>query len=256
VQLAAGSAGESSESTQPGPGIQAGDRVRALLVQASAQSFWSRSQPSDQSCSGTSPAASANARNAPSTTGRCAFGNRRMIRAISARRPRVTSAISVAPATVSDTRTVRRSPLLRRRATRPLRTKRSHILVAVDGSTASASARSASRCDPREANTTNARYCASVTSSATVASERAATPTSARLAPRTASTSSSPPRPPASPVRSAKDDSCTTRTLYYAQIVGTEPQAHRSAHAFAVLNASWRGFRCILDCRRMRSLAR
>jgi hypothetical protein len=57
-------------------------------------------------------------------------------------------------------------------------------------------------------------------------------------------------------VRSAKDDSCTARTLYYAQIVRTETRAHRSAHAFAVLNASRRGSRCMLGCRRMGSLAR
>jgi hypothetical protein len=90
-----------------------------------------------------------------------------------------------------ETRTARRSSCARRRVTRRLRTRRSHMRVAVERSTPRAPAKSARRCGPREANSTRNLYCGSVTSSATPASERAATATNARLAPSTPSTSSS-----------------------------------------------------------------
>src|ERR1700735_4755308 len=95
------------------------------------------------------------------------------------------------PAGVSARRTARRSRRSSRRRTRPLRTSRSHNLDAVDGVTASSSASAALLWGPREASTTNDRYCVNVTSSATSASDRAATATSTRLAVSTASTTGS-----------------------------------------------------------------
>ncbi len=95
------------------------------------------------------------------------------------------------PAAVTDTCTARRSARARCRRIRPLRSSRSHIRPAVGGVTSSAAARSPTRCGPREASTTSARYWAIVVSSAAAPSDRVATATRVRLAVSTASTAAS-----------------------------------------------------------------
>ena len=97
---------------------------------------------------------------------------------------------------VSVNRTTRRSADDRSRPIRPLRISRSHIRVPVDGATPSSTAMSATFCGPREASTTSARYWGSVTSESMSASDRAAMPTSARLADSNASTASDGASPP------------------------------------------------------------
>ncbi len=124
---------------------------------------------------GTPPAASANAWNA-AITGSCwACGSTPRSRASSERRQLVTAATRSRRAGVSVIRTVRRSPACRCRRTRPLRTRRSHMRVAVEGFTARAAARSAVPCGRLAASTTRARYCGSLTSSPATARDRAAT---------------------------------------------------------------------------------
>jgi uncharacterized protein len=152
---------------------------------------WWSAKPSAVPGSGGSPAASANARKA-AVTGSCwASGSAPSSRDSSARRRRATSATSSRPVAVSAIRTARRSPAIRLRRTRPLRTSRSHMRVAVDEFTAKAAASSAVPRGPVAASTTSALYCGSVTSSAATDRDRAATATSARLAASTASTRSS-----------------------------------------------------------------
>ena len=87
--------------------------------------------------------------------------------------------------------TDRRSARLRCRRISPLRTSRSPIRPAVDGVTSSAVARSTSRCGPRDASTTSARYWAIVVSSAAAPRDWVATAMSVRLAVSTASTTAS-----------------------------------------------------------------
>jgi hypothetical protein len=108
--------------------------------------------------------------------------------AISARRRPVASSTTTRPAAVTEISTARRSPRARCRRISPLRTSRSHIRPAVDGATSSAPARSTSRCGPRDASTTRARYWAIVVSSAAAPSDCVATAISDRLAVSTAST--------------------------------------------------------------------
>ncbi len=112
-------------------------------------------------------------------------------RRISSRRRRVTSVTSWRPVGESVNRTDLRSSRGRARRISPLASSRSHIRVAVEGSIAKDSTRSTILCGPRDARTTRSRYCGSVTSSPTSASDRAATATSAREALSTASTTSS-----------------------------------------------------------------
>ena len=133
----------------------------------------------------------ANARSAPATSPCTAAGSLAMMPAISSLRRAVASSTTCRPAGVTDTSTARRSARARCRRIRPLRASRSHIRPAVDGVTSSAPARSVSRCGPRDASTTSARYCAIVVSSAAAPSERVATATSDRLAVSTASTAAS-----------------------------------------------------------------
>ena len=92
---------------------------------------------------------------------------------------------------MTDTCTARRSARARCRRIRPLRSSRSHIRPAVGGVTSSAAARSLTRCGPREASTTSARYWAIVVSSAAAPSDMVATATRVRLAVSTASTAAS-----------------------------------------------------------------
>ena len=82
-------------------------------------------------------------------------------------------------------------PLAAPRDEERLRTKRSHSLVAVDGSMPRATARSAGRCGPLEASRTRARYCGIDTSPSCSAKDLAANATSTRLALSTASVKSS-----------------------------------------------------------------
>ena len=143
-----------------------------------------------QSPSGTSPAAFPNRLKARMRLGRSFGSTARTICPISLRRRRVTRSTRRRPLALAARTTTRRSPSSRRRVIRLLPSSRSHIRVAVDGSTPSASARSTGRCGPRVARTTRARYWGSeITSSS--AKDRAATATRTRLAMRTASARSS-----------------------------------------------------------------
>ena len=150
--------------------------------------------------SGISPAARANACRALATAGCCRGGSLPKIPAISARRRAVAWLTTCLPAAVMETCTARRSARARCRRISPLRTSLSHIRPAVEGVTASAAARAAIRCGPREASTTSARYWAIVVSSAAAPSDMVATATSVRLAVSTASTAASSTRCSATPL--------------------------------------------------------
>ena len=77
--------------------------------------------------------------------------------AMSSRRRAVASLTTCRPIAVIETCVARRPAPARCGQISPLRTRMSHIRPAVEGVTASAAARSASRCGPREASTTSAR---------------------------------------------------------------------------------------------------
>ena len=114
-----------------------------------AGSVWC--QPSHHSLSGSSPAVTARERRA-AVTGSCqTSGVVSTIRASSVRRRRVTSCTRYSPAGVSVSRTSRRSVSERSRPMSPLRTRRSHIRVPVEGLTPSSVEMSTTRCGPREA---------------------------------------------------------------------------------------------------------
>ena len=148
-----------------------------------------RCQPSDQSCSGTSPAA-------------CGKRLQRVQRAwrprghppndarISSRRRPLTRRPAPRPSAVNETLTTRRSldpsavdqPLAYEPIAHPGRRRTIHGQRRRQVGHAQRTA---------GGDSIRTRYCASVTSSATVANDRAATATRARLAPKTASTKSS-----------------------------------------------------------------
>jgi hypothetical protein len=102
-----------------------------------------------------------------------------------------------APAGVTNTRTSRRFSATASRLTKPFPTRRSHILVTVEGATPNSAARFWADWGPRLCSTTSVRYWANVTFSFP-ASDRDATATNTRDADSTASVTSSTP-----------EDSCT-----------------------------------------------
>ena len=147
--------------------------------------------PRDQDCSGTSPAATASSLSDAINAARRRGGIPLTTRAISRRRTAVTAAIKPSPLLVMLIVTWRRLAGSTRRVTSRLRTNRSHNRVMDEGATSSSIARSDVRCGPRLASTTNARYCANVTSLGAADNDRAAIATSARDAYTTASVNSS-----------------------------------------------------------------
>jgi hypothetical protein len=185
-----------------GRGLRSRPRVKRAVPpsRTSPCTTRARTQPSSQgvhpsfhasSGNAISPAAPANALSAARSRMRSSRGRRSTIRLTSLRRRAVTARTRARPAGVTVKAISR--PLCRdvARRMKPFATNRSHNRVAVDGCTPRASASSDPPCFPRDANTTNARYCTSVTSSSTIASDRTTTPMSARDASSTASVTAS-----------------------------------------------------------------